>query len=120
VTAPPENPVDEQPIVGPGSSRVASLARQKLVNPTPLRLRKFVSLRHAPRPESLDPERNESALARPENPECRLDLGHTIKAVELVSAGSAPLGMAVSDWRRPAVCSTNALSLSCAPNFGLY
>src|SRR5258708_23503776 len=67
----PEGRVHKQTIVDPGATGIGGLAPQEVFDAPRLCIRHFVSPDHRARPESIDPERNESALSSAKNPECR-------------------------------------------------
>ena len=79
----PENAVDEQAVVLARSGRDRSLLPGSMPAIRPhCWASAFISLRPCACSESVDPDRNESALNRDGNPECRLDLAAGERAQE--------------------------------------
>src|SRR4029079_357723 len=77
----PKDAVDEQAVVLGGPAGIGLLAWPHLRDTRPLLVVELVSLRHALRSESMDPESNESEPIPDGNPECRLDLDQVSVAV---------------------------------------
>jgi len=74
----PQNTVHKPTVIAACPAGITGLARQKIRNPIPLRIRKFVPLGHRWNSRSKNLESYESHIQARGNPECRLDLVHPL------------------------------------------